>query len=617
MLEESYKAVEAPVTSRQVASRSPWDLDGIYSSTNRAYSRGVSATSEVLYTDTLVCEDAATHGRALLRVPSDYEKSFNTVQLREVDAVQQARGVPDSARRLYQSMFQGTRVGLMTRAGPSDPVEVARGAGQGSVSGPELSRPSQEPILTSREMSSARYTTHNGREIAVAGYVDDSEHYGNGISDLPALLKDLEAGSEASGVGFAWDNFYACATDWDVGLQTLPVNTGITPHGARVEGWDIWRGGMVEAELPRALPDKVEKLLGKRRSVLNKHSLAITDLLSKLTKTRVRLARKGCSWDERVNTMQWIVGGSISYAPLIGIPDPSSLHQQDTEYMLMLLRRIGVRSTAERMSLVASRRLGGVQAPSVVEMMVSAVASDFPLLLNGNTTVSLLARDSLRDAMLCDPMEANEYSGMVTRALRFLSTYGIYATVSTDRFVSRVLENLRGASRIRQSMVGRYMPAVAAEARTWCRVGYIANEVRRVLATMRDAGVPYARWDREDMWRARLREAFPRSPRACAEAVGRARADSIRDWSTECVIFKHGEGCRICQKIGARRLGKTRGLRTSVQEQCSWMIRDLRTWGAGTLRCTAMGAATDARVPTVTRLGPLVAREASGSRVIP
>ena len=74
---------------------------------------------------------------------------------------------------------------------------------QGSVSGPEVYKPAQEPILRVRESSIAQYVSSQGRRIAAAGYVDDAEHYGAGAAHLPVILGELGAGSQATGVGFA------------------------------------------------------------------------------------------------------------------------------------------------------------------------------------------------------------------------------------------------------------------------------------------------------------------------------------------------------------------------------------------------------------------------------
>ena len=121
MLEESFKAIEAPVVRRLGSARSPWVPDVPFSSLNRAYVRGVSAAAEVLYTDTLVCEDSYRHQLPLLRVPADFEKFFNTLQLPLIDAMQQGRGFPDAVRRLHQALFASACVCLDTRVGLTPP----------------------------------------------------------------------------------------------------------------------------------------------------------------------------------------------------------------------------------------------------------------------------------------------------------------------------------------------------------------------------------------------------------------------------------------------------------------------------------------------------------------
>ena len=152
---------------------------------------GVSAAPLVLYLDALVCEDALWHGRPLLRVPADYEKFFNTLQASQIDALQQGRGTPDSVRRLMQSIFDRSAVLLDNQGGLTPPVRVTRGVPQGSVSSPELSRAAQDPLLRIRAGDGAAYATSAGRRIIAAGFVDDIEHYGNGLADLPAVLRSL------------------------------------------------------------------------------------------------------------------------------------------------------------------------------------------------------------------------------------------------------------------------------------------------------------------------------------------------------------------------------------------------------------------------------------------
>ena len=212
----------------------------------------VNAAAEVLHVDTLVCEDAARHARPLCRIPSDYEKFFNTLLIPQLDAVLQARGVPDSVRRFYASAFQGHVLQLETRFGLTPDVQVQRGIMQGAVSSPELSRPAQDPILRLRESSSAAYVTSRGRRVATAGY---SDNYGRGVADIPDIVAELGLGSIHTGIGFAWDKFSAFATDWDASWSLLPPESGLTEDGVRVTSFDIWKGGQVTSVLRRTLPD--------------------------------------------------------------------------------------------------------------------------------------------------------------------------------------------------------------------------------------------------------------------------------------------------------------------------------------------------------------------------
>ena len=362
MLEENIKAVEAPVAARLAAQRSPWHSDAPRSQLNRAYSKGVSAASEVLYLDCLICEDSLRSGLPLLRIPADYEKFFNVLQLTEVDAVQQGRGVPDAVRRLHHALFSGMQVALSTRAGFTQPVNVERGVPQGAVTSPEVSRSAQDPILRLRAADGAAYVSSAGRRVTAAGYVDDIEHYGQGLADLPIILNSLEAGSRASGVGFAWSKFSAFASDWDAGLPLLPAGSGVTAAGASVRSWDIWSGGMRAFQLPRSTAQDVDKLLGKRGTPSDRHTLAREDLLAKLASVRQRLSTKCCAWDEITAMAQWVLGGVMGYGPLLGVPSPANLHREDAALHRLLHASLGVRSTCERVSFSASRSVGGLGA---------------------------------------------------------------------------------------------------------------------------------------------------------------------------------------------------------------------------------------------------------------
>ena len=133
MMEEAFKLIEGPVTQRIATSRSQLELGTVYSKTNLAYEKKQAATSEVLYTDCLVCEIAARTGSPFARVPSDYEKYFNSIMYEEVDAMQLARGIPDMVRRFYTEAFQGITVAIDTRWGLTREVDYQRGVPQGTI----------------------------------------------------------------------------------------------------------------------------------------------------------------------------------------------------------------------------------------------------------------------------------------------------------------------------------------------------------------------------------------------------------------------------------------------------------------------------------------------------
>eukprot|EP00439_Symbiodinium_sp_Y106_P085146 s1457_g27.t1 len=128
-LEEEFKAIEGPTTQRCSLARSLLPAGEVYSRHNLAYERRQPAAADVLYLDALVVEDARSSGRPLARLPADYEKFLNAINLCQADAVMQARGVCDEARRLYQEAFQGLRIHVDTAWGPSEEVRCDRGAG--------------------------------------------------------------------------------------------------------------------------------------------------------------------------------------------------------------------------------------------------------------------------------------------------------------------------------------------------------------------------------------------------------------------------------------------------------------------------------------------------------
>ena len=90
------------------------------------------------------------------------------------------------------------------------------------------------------------------------------------------------------------------------------------PDGIQVIGWDIWNGGYVHATVPRAYADTVETLLGKRGTILDRHSLAAIDAMGKLRNLRSRITVVKVAWDEIAAMWQLIARGIVGYAPTVG-----------------------------------------------------------------------------------------------------------------------------------------------------------------------------------------------------------------------------------------------------------------------------------------------------------
>ena len=233
--------------------------------------------------------------------------------------------------------------------------------------------------------------------------------------------------------------------------------------------------------------------------------------------------------------MQWIVGGSLNYAPLVGLPAAPSLHQEDAALHRLVLASLRTRITAEHVSLAAPRKFGGLALPSVTEMLVAAVPSDLLCLLNGSSQTSLLARDVLRQALQCDPSELDSHSGLVTDAVRFLAGYGLYLSLSTDRFVGRVLDAL--APSTHQPLLGAFQASAFHASGRYARVGVLANSIRLAWSRFLHAGLPPSLWADPARWQQFLPPHVPVSHIAVARAASVALAQSRVDWQTECRLF--------------------------------------------------------------------------------
>ena len=197
-------------------------------------------------------------------------------------------------------------------------------------------------------------------------------------------------------------------------------------------------------------------------------------------------------------------------------------HCEDAALHRLPLAGLGVRSTAERVSLSASPWWVGV--PLLTDLLVASVASDIYVLLNG--TEQAAARDTLRQALECPP-ELQAQDGLITNALSFLAGYGLYLSVSTDRFISRLLDNLHPPRP--HALVGPFSQTKFEAAARFCRVGVLANSLRLAYRVLLPR-FPQA-------WCVCLPVHAPVSAVACS-AASAALAQSELDWGTECRLFQ-------------------------------------------------------------------------------
>ena len=395
-------------------------------------------------------------------------------------------GVPTDATVATAEAFSGLSIFMETRWGLTSSITPNKNFIQGSVSGSEQAKPAQSQILALRAVSKAFYLTFKGRKVHAAGFVDDTEHYGKGALDLASILRELSLGSIATGIGYAWPKFIAFASDWDKAVDV--VGHPFTPSGIHASGWDIWNGGTLTAVVPKAKMDTIEELLGKIGTIQDRHSLAAANTISKVRAVRIRASAIRASWDELATMWQLIARGIIGYAPLVGTPSPSSLHAEDNAFALAILAGLGTRASVERSSLTAPRSVGGLQLASVVECAVGSVSSELMFLLNGGTLASDLVRDALQEAMLSDPLTTDFSDGLVLKAMRFLSGYGIYLTVATDKLVGRMLDNYAARHKVRgHSLIVPFNAQAFAKAQKLCRVGAVASTISLAINALLSA----------------------------------------------------------------------------------------------------------------------------------
>ena len=111
-----------------VRARRTWPDGTVYFPFNLAGEVAKRATSEVLNTDALVCEDAIRYKNDFCRTPTDYEKYYNVIQTAACEAVEECMGVPTDATVVTAEAFSGLSLVIETRWGLSPPINPNRGS---------------------------------------------------------------------------------------------------------------------------------------------------------------------------------------------------------------------------------------------------------------------------------------------------------------------------------------------------------------------------------------------------------------------------------------------------------------------------------------------------------
>ena len=139
LLGEDLKSIEGLLARRKATTRAALGRDTIYSSLDLCGDTGALAAQEAMYTDAMVCEDATLHSRPFSRVTHDETKFFNAIQRPAIDALEEARGIPEPARASLQASLHFLQVRVDTRRGMTPPIRTERGALQGMGCAPGAS----------------------------------------------------------------------------------------------------------------------------------------------------------------------------------------------------------------------------------------------------------------------------------------------------------------------------------------------------------------------------------------------------------------------------------------------------------------------------------------------
>ena len=114
--------------------------------------------------------------------------------------------------------------------------------------------------------------------------------------------------------------------------------------------------------------------------------------MTTLRQLRATVASKATTWDELTTFIRMVVHGYCNYAPLVGIPRPHDLHEEDGEWAAVLKLSAGMRRTVSTAGLAAHRHNGGLQWCGVVPGLVAAVQRELMVLMLGDTPAAHITR---------------------------------------------------------------------------------------------------------------------------------------------------------------------------------------------------------------------------------
>ena len=91
----------------------------VYQPTNLAGEKGKRATSEVFYTDAMVCEDSTMHNRPFCRSLIAYEKYYSEIQRSASEAVEECMDIPEEVLAITAEAFNALSIEIKTRWCPT------------------------------------------------------------------------------------------------------------------------------------------------------------------------------------------------------------------------------------------------------------------------------------------------------------------------------------------------------------------------------------------------------------------------------------------------------------------------------------------------------------------